>query len=304
MRYSLIFASKIIAMIKSMTGYGKSVIAMQHQKLMVEIRTLNSKQLDINLRIPQRFREKEIELRTFLRERLQRGKIDFSISGEQSEKAGGPVLNKTLAHHYFTQLKEFAGEIGREDKEDYLAIITRLPDVFTVAEETVDKNEWGVLLQAVADAIDKVSQFRSHEGGVLEKDFRQRIAIILQLLGGVDKYELPRIDRVRERIVKSLNENLPDMQYDKNRLEQELIYYLEKLDITEEKIRLKKHCDYFLEVLGSEETVGRKLAFVLQEIGREINTLGSKANDADMQKIVVLMKDELEKIKEQMLNIL
>ncbi|GMT46290.1 MAG: hypothetical protein IEMM0006_2122 [bacterium] len=291
-------------MIKSMTGYGKSVIAIQHQKLMVEIRTLNSKQLDINLRIPQMFREKEIELRTFLRERLQRGKVDFSISGEQSGKAGGPVLNKTLAYHYFTQLKEFAGEIGREDKEDYLAIIMRLPDVFTVAEETIDKNDWDIILQAVADAVDQVSQFRSHEGSVLEEDFRQRIATILQLLGGVDKYELSRIDRVRERIVKSLNENLPDIQYDRNRLEQELIYYLEKLDVTEEKIRLKKHCDYFLEVLGSEETVGRKLAFVLQEIGREINTLGSKANDADMQKIVVLMKDELEKIKEQMLNIL
>jgi uncharacterized protein (TIGR00255 family) len=291
-------------MIKSMTGYGKSVIAIQHQKLMVEIRTLNSKQLDINLRIPQMFREKEIELRTFLRERLQRGKIDFSISGEQPEKAGGPVLNKALAYHYFTELKEFAGEIGREDKEDYLSIITRLPDVFAVAEETVDKNDWDILLQAVADAINKVSQFRRHEGSVLEKDFRQRIATILQLLGEVDKYELPRIDRVKERIIKSLNENLPDMQYDKNRLEQELIYYLEKLDVTEEKIRLKKHCDYFLEVLGSEEIVGKKLAFVLQEIGREINTLGSKANDADMQKIVVLMKDELEKIKEQMLNIL
>jgi len=291
-------------MIKSMTGYGKSVIAIQHQKLMVEIRTLNSKQLDINLRIPQIFREKEIELRTFLRERLQRGKVDFSISGEQSEKTVGPVLNKTLAYHYFTQLKEFAGEIGREDKEDYLAIISRLPDVFAVSEETVDNNDWDVLMQAVADAINEVSQFRSHEGSVLEEDFRQRIATILQLLGEVDKFEQSRIDRVKERIIKNLNDNLTDMQYDKNRLEQELIYYLEKLDVTEEKIRLKKHCDYFLEVLGSEETVGKKLAFVLQEIGREINTLGSKANDADMQKIVVLMKDELEKIKEQMLNIL
>ncbi len=291
-------------MIKSMTGYGKSVIAIQHQKLMVEIRTLNSRQLDINLRIPQMFREKEIELRTFLGERLQRGKIDFSISGERSEKTGGPVLNKTLAYHYFAQLKEFAGEIGREDKEDYLAIITRLPDVFAVAEEAIDKKDWDVLLQAVAVAINEVSQFRSHEGSVLEEDFRRRIATILQLLGEVGKYERSRIERVRERIIKSLNENLSDMQYDKNRLEQELIYYLEKLDVTEEKIRLKKHCDYFLEVLGSEETVGKKLAFVLQEIGREINTLGSKANDADMQKIVVLMKDELEKIKEQMLNIL
>ncbi len=291
-------------MIKSMTGYGKSVADIQHQKLVVEIRTLNSKQMDINMRIPQSFREKEIELRAMLREQLQRGKIDFSISGELSEKADGPVLNKALAYHYYSELKAFAKDIGREESEDYLALIIRFPDVFVADETSVTGDDWHVLLEAVKEAIDKVTLFRTHEGSVLEKDFRQRIAIILQLLSQVDSFEKARVERVKERIVKSLNENISDIHYDKNRLEQELIYYLEKLDITEEKIRLKKHSDYFLEVLDSEETVGKKLAFVLQEIGREINTLGSKSNDADMQKIVVLMKDELEKIKEQMLNIL
>ncbi len=291
-------------MIKSMTGYGKSVADIQHLKLMVEIRTLNSKQLDISMRIPQSFREKEIELRALLRDQLQRGKIDFSISREQSEKTDGPVLNKALAHHYYSQLKEFAKEIGSDESEDFLALISRFPDVFTVEENTFAEDGWHALIGAVKEAMDKVTMFRTHEGSVLEKDFRQRISTILQLLAQVDPYEKARVERVKERIVKSLNENITDIHYDKNRLEQEMIYYLEKLDVTEEKIRLKKHCDYFLEVLNSEDTVGKKLAFVLQEIGREINTLGSKSNDADMQKIVVLMKDELEKIKEQMLNIL
>ncbi len=291
-------------MIRSMTGYGKSVADIQHQKLMVEIRTLNSKQLDINMRVPQSFREKEIELRAMLREQLQRGKIDFSISSESSENRVGPVLNKTLAHHYYSQLKTFAKEIGSEEREDFLALITRFPDIFAADQTVLAVDDWRALREVVKDAMDKVTLFRAHEGSVLEKDFRQRIATILQLLSQVDVFEKARVERVKERIIKSLNENISDIHYDKNRLEQEMIYYLEKLDVTEEKIRLKKHCDYFLEVLDSEETVGKKLAFVLQEIGREINTLGSKSNDADMQKIVVLMKDELEKVKEQMLNIL
>jgi len=195
-------------------------------------------------------------------------------------------------------------EIGSEEREDFLALITRFPDIFAADQTVLAVDDWHALLDAVKDAMAKVTLFRVHEGSVLEKDFRQRIAAILQLLSQVDVFEKARVERVKERIIKSLNENISDIHYDKNRLEQEMIYYLEKLDVTEEKIRLKKHCDYFLEVLDSEETVGKKLAFVLQEIGREINTLGSKSNDADMQKIVVLMKDELEKVKEQMLNIL
>ncbi len=291
-------------MISSMTGYGKAVANLPHQNLVVEIRTLNSKQLDINLRVPQVYREKEIEIRALLREMLVRGKIDFSLLPEPSQSGEAPVLNKSLARHYYLQLKAFADEMGIDGKEDYLALVARFPDVFSAEEVAPDDSTWQVLLETVKEAARQVITFREHEGSVLEKDFRKRIDTILQLLKKVDVYEKARIERIRERIIKSLNEHLSDVQYDNNRLEQELIYYLEKLDVTEEKVRLKKHCDYFLEVMNSENTAGKKLAFVLQEIGREINTLGSKANDASMQKIVVLMKDELEKIKEQMLNIL
>lgn len=291
-------------MIKSMTGYGKAVAEIQHEKLTVEIRTLNSKQLDINMRVPQSFREKEIELRALLRKQLYRGKIDFSISREHSKEAHGPVLNKMLARHYYSELKAFAEEIGTEENEHYLALITRFPDVFTTDETTFTEKDFSVLMDAVSEATNKVTLFREHEGHVLEKDFRYHISAILQLLTEVEPYEKARVEKVKERIMSGLNENISGVHYDKNRLEQEMIYYLEKLDVTEEKVRMKKHCDYFLEVLDLENNIGKKLGFVLQEIGREINTLGSKSNDADMQKIVVLMKDELEKVKEQMLNIL
>ena len=291
-------------MIMSMTGYGKAVAVVQHQKVLVEIRTLNSKQLDINMRLPQSFREKEIALRNLLREGLKRGKTDFTISKEQMEKEEGPVLNKTIALRYYHELKKFAAEIDTGKQEDYLAIIARFPEVFAREDILPDEKDWNQIFEAVQEAIEKVNQFRKQEGSVLEKDFRQRIASILSLLQTVDGYEKKRIERIKDRIVKNLNEHLKEIHFDKNRLEQELIYYIEKLDVTEEKVRLKKHCDYFVEVLNGEEAAGKKLGFVLQEIGREINTLGSKANDADMQKIVVLMKDELEKMKEQMLNIL
>jgi uncharacterized protein (TIGR00255 family) len=291
-------------MIFSMTGYGKAEATIHGQKLVVEIRTLNSKQPDINMRIPQFLRDKEMELRTLLRDNLIRGKIDVSIMPEPADGNEGPVFNKALARHYYLQLKSFAQETGIEESGDYLALISRLPDVFSAEEIVPGPSDWNNVEKAVKEAIAAVIRFRSHEGSVLENDFKKRINRILSLLSETDAFEKQRIDRVKERIVKSLNEHLTDVHYDKNRLEQELIYYLEKFDVTEEKVRLKKHCEYFLEVMRSEQTVGKKLAFVLQEIGREINTLGSKANDADMQKIVVLMKDELEKMKEQMLNIL
>ncbi|UBM61437.1 YicC family protein [Candidatus Sulfidibacterium hydrothermale] len=291
-------------MIRSMTGYGKATTVVQHQKIIVEIRTLNSKQLDLNMRLPQSFREKEIALRNLLREGLKRGKADFSISREQAEKEDGPVLNKPVALRYYRELKSLASEVGAGEKEDYLAIIARFPEIFAWEDILPDEKEWTQIFDAVQEAVNQVDQFRKQEGSVLEKDFRQRIASILSLLQKVDAYEEKRIGRIKERIVKNLNEHLNDVHFDKNRLEQELIYYIEKLDVTEEKVRLKKHCNYFLEVMDGEEVAGKKLGFVLQEMGREINTLGSKANDADMQKIVVLMKDELEKMKEQMLNIL
>ncbi len=290
-------------MIKSMTGYGKAEAELKNNIFSIEIRTLNSKQMDINMRIPQIFKEKEIELRSMVSKLLQRGKVDFSISRNDQKQSSPLKLNKSIAKQYFTELNNLAGELGQES-DNLLAVVSRLPDVFSAEEEQLGAHDWQLLQTAVEEAIFNVNTFRTHEGSILEKDFRLRIDKVLKLLQQVPEYETARIDRIRERIEKSLEENLTNLKYDKNRLEQEIIFYIEKLDITEEKVRLKKHCDYFLEVLDSEEIVGKKLAFVTQEIGREINTLGSKANDASLQKLVVLMKDELEKIKEQMLNIL
>jgi len=290
-------------MIKSMTGYGKAEIELQGSTYSIEIRTLNSKQMDINIRIPQVFKSKEVEIRNMLGQQLQRGKVDFNMANVSQKSNNNLRLNQAIVKQYYAELTAMANELG-EETDNLLAVITRLPDVFSAEEEEMGDNEWELLKEAIEKAIAQVNQFRTQEGRILAKEFRQHIEEILRLLQQVPQYESPRIERIRERIQKSLEENFANVQYDKNRLEQEIIFYIEKLDITEEKIRLKKHCDYFLEVLQSEETVGKKMGFVLQEIGREINTLGSKANDAAMQKLVVHMKDALEKIKEQMLNIL
>ncbi len=290
-------------MIKSMTGYGKVEVEIKNSSYNIEIRTLNSKQMDINMRVPQAFKQKEIELRNLLGKQLQRGKIDFMISGTNHKQNSNIKINQVLVKNYYNELTAIAAELG-EQTENILSIITRLPDVFIPLDEEMDASDWQEMLKAVHNAIDKVNRFRIEEGSILEEDFRIRVDKILKYLEQVPSHETARIERIRQRIQKSLEENFSNVQYDKNRLEQEIIFYIEKLDITEEKIRLKKHCDYFLEVLNSEDTVGKKLAFVTQEIGREINTLGSKANDASLQKLVVHMKDELEKIKEQMLNIL
>lgn len=286
-----------------MTGYGKAEIELQGSTYSIEIRTLNSKQMDINIRIPQVFKSKEVEIRNMLGQQLQRGKVDFNMANVSQKSNNNLRLNQAIVKQYYAELTAMANELG-EETDNLLAVITRLPDVFSAEEEEMGDNEWELLKEAIEKAIAQVNQFRTQEGRILAKEFRQHIEEILRLLQQVPQYESPRIERIRERIQKSLEENFANVQYDKNRLEQEIIFYIEKLDITEEKIRLKKHCDYFLEVLQSEETVGKKMGFVLQEIGREINTLGSKANDAAMQKLVVHMKDALEKIKEQMLNIL
>ncbi len=286
-----------------MTGYGKAEIELQGSTYSIEIRTLNSKQMDINIRIPQVFKSKEVEIRNMLGQQLQRGKVDFNMANVSQKSNNNLRLNQAIVKQYYAELTAMANELG-EETDNLLAVITRLPDVFSAEEEEMGDNEWELLKEAIEKAIAQVNQFRTQEGRILAKEFRQHIEEILRLLQQVPQYESPRIERIKERIQKSLEENFANVQYDKNRLEQEIIFYIEKLDITEEKIRLKKHCDYFLEVLQSEETVGKKMGFVLQEIGREINTLGSKANDAAMQKLVVHMKDALEKIKEQMLNIL
>lgn len=287
-----------------MTGYGKSVVELPGHNLTIECRTLNSKQLDLNMRLPQQFRVKELDLRRIISNELSRGKIDFGISFEEGRQNGIPKINHDRALEYYNELKTLSEELNEIPETGFLPMITRFPDVFYTPETELNNEEWQIIEQKIQETLNLVNQFRLQEGTILETDFRARIQNILDFLEKVPEYEEARIGKIRERIESSLEQYFSDVRYDENRLEQEIIFYIEKLDITEEKIRLKKHCDYFIEILDTEEQVGRKLAFVLQEIGREINTLGSKANDAMLQKLVVLMKDELEKLKEQMLNVL
>ena len=291
-------------MLKSMTGFGKEVIETPFRKVTVEIRTLNSKQLDLNLRTPLEFREKEPEIRSLISKSLQRGKIDFNIQTESIGNQTAPVINKELAKHYYDEMVLLAETVGQTDYSGFLPVIVKMPDVFVQNQKETNLEEWEQIKSGIIEAIKHVDQFRMEEGAILEKDLVQRINLIADLLEEVIPYEAERPAIVKERIRKRLEEWAADADADSNRLEQEMIYYLEKFDITEEKVRLKKHCDYFLETLKSPQSPGKKLGFVTQEIGREINTLGSKANHAEIQKIVVLMKDELEKVKEQLFNIL
>lgn len=286
-------------MIQSMTGYGKAVAECSDKKLTVEIRSLNSKSLDLNTRLPYLYKEKELEIRKILSEKLQRGKIDFSIQTEITADNKTQQINPDIIRSY---LQEFRHIVPDAKDPELLSIVMRLPDVMTFTCNSLSDEEWNLCQKTIKDAIENLSQFRLDEGKVLEQEFEQRIQIILKLLKEVEPFEKERIQTLKERFTKNLEELSSD--YDQNRFEQELIYYLEKLDITEEKVRLKNHCDYFLDNLKSSESEGKKLGFICQEIGREINTLGSKSNHSEMQKIVVQMKDELEKVKEQVLNIL
>lgn len=291
-----------------MTGFGKSTLEMGAKKLTVEIKSLNSKQLDINTRIAGPYREKELEIRAELSRAIERGKVDFSIYVDNIGDMAGMAINKPLVRKYYNDLRELAIELNEPEDLALLPVIARLPDIIKAEREELDENEWQQVIISIREALGQFDAFRLHEGDLLEKDMVKRIALILQLLQEVEPFEKRRIVMLRERMMRNQAEyreaNANMEKFDENRFEQELFYFLEKLDITEEKIRLRKHCDYFGETLTDPASNGRKLGFIMQEIGREINTLGSKANDADMQKIVVQMKDELEKIKEQMLNIL
>ncbi len=287
-----------------MTGFGKEVIETPFRKVTVEIRTLNSKQFDLNLRTPQEFREKEATLRSLLSKQLQRGKIDFGMQSESTGSLSAPVINKELAKHYYNEMVLLAQEVGQTDFTGFLPVIVKMPDVLVQNQKETNPEEWQQIYDGILRAIQKVDLFRKEEGAILGKDLVARISTIGNLLQKVTPYEAERPAIVKERIRKRLEDWGSDAEIDANRLEQEMIYYLEKFDITEEKVRLKKHLDYFMETLDSPQSPGKKLGFVTQEIGREINTLGSKANHAEIQKIVVLMKDELEKIKEQLFNIL
>ncbi|HEU4717380.1 MAG TPA: YicC/YloC family endoribonuclease [Bacteroidia bacterium] len=287
---------------RSMTGFGKAVCELPQKKVTVEIRSLNSRQLDLNVRIPSLYREKEAEIRAAISKNVERGKVDFSIYVEASGESGSATINEELATAYHRELKKLSDAIG-EKRTDFLSLIIRMPDVLRNDRQELNEEEWEQVSAAVGQAVSAFNGFRDDEGKVLSGEFVQRIGIIRKKLEEIATLDPQRAANVRERLNKILSETTSAENIDKNRFEQELIYYLEKFDITEEKLRLSTHCDYFLETM-KEPSSGRKLGFISQEIGREINTIGSKANDAGIQKLVVQMKDELEKIKEQLLNVL
>lgn len=293
-------------MIKSMTGYGKAEVSAAGKKITVEIRSLNSKQLDLSVKVPSLYRSLEYEIRNSVAKVMQRGKVDLFISFECDAAANSAAINSTLFGTYYRQLENIAKEQGIAWSEQTIAAtvpaILRLPEVVQNENATLSEEEQHAVLEAVKQALDHIEQFRIQEGETLIQDLLRRVDKIRALKEEVTPYEKARTEQIKTRIRESIE--AVGIPVDSNRLEQEMIFYIEKLDITEEKVRLENHCKYFHEVAASEEGVGRKLGFIAQEMGREINTLGSKANDATIQKLVVQMKDELEKIKEQVLNLL
>lgn len=291
-------------MIQSMTGYGKSVVTYKGKKINVEIKSLNSKTLDLSTRIAPLYREKEMEIRQAITAQVVRGKVDFAIWIEKDAAADAAPINAALTENYYNQIKAIARNSGIPEPQDWFATLLRMPDVLTRTEtEVLDEEEWHAVRQAVDDAIGSLVSFRTQEGAALERKFREKVDNIEALLAEIEPYEKSRVEKIRVRIVDGLKA-IPDVEYDKNRLEQELIYYIEKLDISEEKQRLANHLKYFRETMNEAAGQGKKLGFIAQEMGREINTTGSKSNNAEMQNIVVKMKDELEQIKEQVLNAL
>ena len=291
-------------MIQSMTGYGKTVVAYKGKKINVEVKSLNSKALDLSTRIAPIYREKEMEIRQIITKKVVRGKVDFAIWVEKDASVDAAPVNAALVSNYYRQISEIAENTGIPAPTDWFTLLLRMPDVTTRTEtEVLDDEEWDVARQAVNEAVDKLVEFRTQEGAALQKKFGEKIDNIEQLLHSIEPWEKARVEKIRARIVDGLK-SIPDVEYDKNRLEQELIYYIEKLDINEEKQRLANHLRYFRETMNEPAGQGKKLGFIAQEMGREINTTGSKSNQAEMQNIVVKMKDELEQIKEQVLNAL
>lgn len=287
-----------------MTGFGKSVVDLNNKRIVVEVKSVNSKQLDLNIRVPSSFKEHEIDYRNLVVKELVRGKIDLTIKYDSSMPNTDISFNAEVAKKYFEALKSIESLVSDNDKSqtDYLAIIAKMPDVFTTTDNEFTENEFSKVFDGVHEAISALNRYRIEEGMALEKDFIKRINLILSFLSEIEPYEKSRVEAIKNRIISNL-ENF-SVDYDKNRFEQELIYYIEKLDITEEKVRLDNHCKYFLRTLEESNFQGKQLTFISQEIGREINTIGSKANNTEIQQIVVRMKDELEKIREQLANIL
>jgi uncharacterized protein (TIGR00255 family) len=288
-------------MIQSMTGYGKSVLQLPTKKVTIEIKTLNSKNLDLNVRIPSYYKEKELAVRKKLASGLVRGKIDFSIYVEMTADETTTVINKAVVNDYMQQLKNVLFTENDNDVE-LLKMAVKMPDALKTEREELDENEWNLIDDSINDALKETIQYRTDEAASLEDDFKLRILNIRKYLEEVNALDEERLNNVRERLQKSIDDL--KVEIDQNRFEQELIYYLEKLDINEEKVRLDNHLEYFLQELDSSDSNGKKLGFIIQEIGREINTTGSKANYAPMQKSVIQMKNELEKVKEQILNVL
>ena len=291
-------------MIQSMTGYGKAVVAFKEKKIHVEIKSLNSKQLDLNTRIAPLYREKEMEMRQMVAEALIRGKVDMSVWVEKDMAVDPTPINTQLVENYYQQIKTIAEKTGIPAPEDWFYTLLRMPDVLTKTDtEELDDEEWAVVKGGVAEALKNLVDFRTQEGAALQKKFAEKIDNIGKLMGEIEPYEKSRVEKIKARIIDGLQQ-IPSAEYDKNRLEQELIYYIEKLDISEEKQRLANHLKYFRDTMNEPAGQGKKLGFIAQEMGREINTTGSKSNQAEMQNIVVKMKDELEQIKEQVLNAL
>ena len=288
----------ILFMIYSMTGYGKSVLQLPTKKITIELKSLNSKNLDLNARMPSIYREKELTIRKLLADKLVRGKIDFSIYVEATAEDTSTQINTPVVKQYMKQLRE----VVNSDDLELLKMAVRFPDALNTVREEIDENEWQKIEKEVITAITDLNDHRLNEGKVLEQDFNDRVIEISTILDQIIAMDPERIEDVRERLLKGVEE-LKE-KYDENRFEQELVYYIEKFDITEEKVRLKNHLNYFIESINSKDSNGKKLGFISQEMGREINTIGSKSNYAPMQQLVVQMKDELEKIKEQLLNVL
>ena len=285
-------------MIHSMTGYGKTVLQLPNKKISIEIKSLNSKNLDLNTRMPSMYREKELGIRKLIASKLQRGKVDFSLYVEMTGEETSTQINKTVVKQYINQLRA----VVDGDETELLKMAIRLPDAIMTERDDIDEDEWDEIAKEIDKSLEKIEEYRLDEGETLEQEFKDRVGNISNLLDEVITMDPERIDGVRERLNKGVAELKEKV--DENRFEQELVYYIEKFDITEEKVRLKNHLDYFEKALNSNDSNGKKLGFISQEMGREINTIGSKSNYAAMQKLVVQMKDELEKIKEQLLNVL
>ena len=291
-------------MIQSMTGYGKSIVTFNQKKINVEIKSLNSKTLDLSTRIAPLYREKEMEIRQLVSNSLVRGKVDLSIWVEREVELSAAPINVTLIENYYRQIRDISARTGIPEPQDWYTALLRMPDVTTQTDvEVLSEEEWHAAETAINEALNSIVDFRQQEGKALYSKFTEKLNNIASLLQSIEPYEKSRIEKIRTRIIEGLKE-IPDVEYDRNRLEQELIYYIEKLDISEEKQRLSNHLRYFQETMDEAAGQGKKLGFIAQEMGREINTTGSKSNQAEMQNIVVRMKDELEQIKEQVLNVL